>query len=157
MQEALGESNANSTGGFFTRGGQEALIRRVGRITSARDIEQTVVTVRDGVPVTVGQAAEVTIGAAIKRGEGSSNAQPAVVLGIQKQPGADTLALTERIDRELAAIQATMPAGMTIERDKVRQADFIETAVGTSRTRCATARSWSRSSCFCSCSTSVPR
>jgi len=130
VNDALGESNANSTGGFFTRGGQEALIRGVGRITSVRDVEQTAVTVRDGVPVVIGQLGQVTIGAAIKRGEGSSNAQPAVVLGIQKQPGANTLALTERIDRELAAIQATLPAGMTIERDKVRQADFIETAVG---------------------------
>ena len=130
VADALRDGNANSTGGFFTRGGQESLIRGVGRITSAGDVEQAVVVARDGIPVVVGQVGEVTIGAAIKRGEGSSNAQPAVVLGIQKQPGANTLELTARVDRELAAIQATLPEGMTIERDKVRQADFIETAVG---------------------------
>lgn len=129
VAEALRASNGNSTGGFFTRGGQESLIRGVGRITSAADVEQAVVTVRDSVPVLVGQVARVTVGAAIKRGEGSSDAKPAVVLGIQKQPGANTLELTARIDRELAAIQAAAPKGMVIERDKVRQADFIETAV----------------------------
>jgi CzcA family heavy metal efflux pump len=130
VTEALRESNANSTGGFYQRGGEESLIRGVGRLSGARDVEQAVVTVRDGVPILVGQVADVTVGPAIKRGEGSSDARPAVVLGIQKQPGANTLELTARIDRALAEIQRALPEGMKIERDKVRQADFIETAVG---------------------------
>jgi CzcA family heavy metal efflux pump len=129
VAESLRESNQNSTGGFYVRGGQEALIRGVGRIGSAADIEQIVVAVRDDVPILISQIADVEIGAAIKRGEGSSDARPAVVLGIQKQPGANTLELTDRIDKELDAIQATLPAGMRIERNKVRQAEFIETAV----------------------------
>jgi CzcA family heavy metal efflux pump len=129
VAESLRESNQNSTGGFYVRGGQEALIRGVGRIGSATDIEQIVVAVNNDVPILVGQIADVEIGAAIKRGEGSSDAKPAVVLGIQKQPGANTLELTDRIDKELDAIQATLPAGMLIERNKVRQAEFIETAV----------------------------
>lgn len=127
--EALRQSNGNSTGGFYERGGQEQLIRGVGRLTGAADIEGSVVAVREGVPILVGQLGEVTIGAAIKRGEGSSDGAPAVILGIQKQPAANTLALTEKIDAELAAIARTLPAGMLIERDKARQADFISTAV----------------------------
>jgi CzcA family heavy metal efflux pump len=130
VAEALRESNSNSTGGFTERGGQEQLIRGVGRITSASDVSQTVVTVRDGVPILVGQLGEVTIGAAIKRGEGSSDGKPAVILGIQKQPAANTLALTEKIDAELTAIQRSLPEGMVIERDKARQSDFIATAIG---------------------------
>src|SRR5690606_33145100 len=55
VTDALRESNGNSTGGFFTRGGQEQLIRGVGRITGAADVEQAVVVVRDGVPTLVGQ------------------------------------------------------------------------------------------------------
>jgi CzcA family heavy metal efflux pump len=126
---ALHASNANSTGGFMVRGGQEALIRGVGRLGGAADIASAVVTVRDGVPVVVGQVAEVELGPAIRRGTGSSDARPAVVIGIQKQPGANTLELTARIDRELDAIQRGLPEGMIIERDKARQADFIGTAV----------------------------
>jgi CzcA family heavy metal efflux pump len=129
VSEALRDSNGNSTGGFFERGGQEALIRGIGRIGGIDDIRQTVVAVRDGVPILVGQVAEVEIGPAIKRGEGSSDGHPAVVLGIQKQPGANTLELTELIDRELDAIEKTLPDGMVIERNKQRQADFIETSV----------------------------
>ena len=130
VEHALAESNQNTTGGVLTRGGQESLIRGVGRVSTAADIAQTVLEVRDGAPILVGQVAKVEIGPGIRRGEGSSNAQPAVVLAIQKQPGANTLELTRRIDRELDAIQATLPPGMVIERNKVRQADFIETAVG---------------------------
>ncbi len=129
IEETVRESNQNSTGGFFTRGGQETLIRGVGRITSADDLAKAVITVRDGVPILVGQVAHVEIGAGIRRGEGSSDAKPAVILGIQKQPGANTLELTARIDLELSAIQKNLPKGMLIERNKVRQADFIETAV----------------------------
>jgi CzcA family heavy metal efflux pump len=130
VAEALRQSNGNSTGGFTERGGQEQLIRGVGRIASLSDVSQTVVVVREGVPILVGQLGEVTIGAAIKRGEGSSDGKPAVILGIQKQPAANTLALTAKIDAELAAIQRTLPEGMVIARDKARQADFIATAIG---------------------------
>jgi CzcA family heavy metal efflux pump len=129
VEKAIAASNQNSTGGLFVRGGQESLIRGVGRIASAADIEDTAIVVRDGAPILVRQVAKVEVGPGIRRGEGSSNARAAVVIAIQKQPGANTLELTERIDRELDAIQATLPAGMTIERNKVRQADFIETAV----------------------------
>ncbi|MGE0400850.1 MAG: efflux RND transporter permease subunit [Kofleriaceae bacterium] len=127
--EALRESNQNSTGGFYVQGSQESLIRAVGRIGSLDDLRSVVVATRQGVPILVGQVAEVSVGPAMKRGEGSSNAAPAVVLGITKQPAVNTLELTARIDKELDAIQATLPKGMIIERNKARQADFIESAV----------------------------
>jgi CzcA family heavy metal efflux pump len=130
VTEALRASNGNSTGGFFERGGQEQLIRGIGRITSTMDVEEAVIAVAGGVPILVGQLGQVMVGAAIKRGEGSSDAHRAVILGIQKQPDANTLDLTDRIDAELATIQKALPKGMVIERNKARQADFITTAVG---------------------------
>ncbi len=129
VTRALEESNQNSTGGFFINGAQETLIRAVGRVGSLDDLRNVVIASHGGVPIMVGQIAEVSVGPAMKRGEGSSNAQPAVVLGITKQPAVNTLELTERIDRELDAIEATLPKGMVIERNKARQADFIEAAV----------------------------
>src|SRR4029079_17494604 len=65
----------------------------------------------------------------IKRGEGSRNGKPAVIVGVQKQPGANTVELTARLDRALAALRRDRPRGMTIDRRIFRQADFIEVAV----------------------------
>jgi CzcA family heavy metal efflux pump len=127
--KALEASNQNSSGGFFIRGAQESLIRGLGRIATKEDIERTVVAVHDGVPILVAHVAEVRVGSAIKRGEGSSNGEPAVVLGVLKQPGANTLELSQRIDHQLDQIQRTLPAGMQIDRHIFRQADFIETAI----------------------------
>src|SRR5678815_5097760 len=104
VTQALEESNQNSTGGFYVRGAQESLIRAVGRVGSLDDLRNVVVTSRAGVPILVGQVADVTVGPAMKRGEGSSNAQPAVVLGITKQPSVNTLELTARIDLSLIHI-----------------------------------------------------
>ena len=69
------------------------------------------------------------VGSAIKRGEGSAHGKPAVILGIQKQPGANTLTLTRELDRTLDALQQTLPAGMTIDRTIFRQADFIQVSI----------------------------
>jgi CzcA family heavy metal efflux pump len=122
-------SNQNASGGVYMDKGQEYVIRGIGRVQSAQDIASTVVAVRGGVPVLLGQVADVRVGAAPKYGDGSINAEPGVVLAVQKQPGANTLELTQRIGRELADIQRTLPEGMTIQSELFRQADFIRVAV----------------------------
>jgi copper/silver efflux system protein len=122
-------SNANASGGVYMDRGQEYVVRGIGRVQSVADIASTVVAVRGGTPVTLGQVADVTVGTAPKFGDGSVNAQPGVVLAVQKQPGANTLELTERIERELAAMQATLPAGMKVHAELFRQASFIRVAV----------------------------
>ena len=122
-------SNANASGGVYMDRGQEYVIRGIGRVRTADDIRQTVVAVRGGVPVLLGQVADVVVGPAPKYGDGAVNAEPGVVLAVQKQPGANTLELTERIEGELAGIQQTLPEGMTIRPDLFRQAGFIRVAI----------------------------
>ena len=129
VARALAETNENTSAGFLVEQGQESLIYGVGRVHGAEDIAATVVEQRGGVPVRIADLAEVRIGPAIKRGEASANGHPAVVLAIQKQPDANTLGLTERLDQVLAEIQAGLPDGMLIETRLFRQADFIRLAV----------------------------
>jgi CzcA family heavy metal efflux pump len=126
VERALTAANRNATAGFTAAEGQEYLVRGLGRYSNAADIAATVVKTHDTVPVLVGDLATVQIDAAIKRGDGSHNAQPAVIIGIQKQPGANTLQLTEQIEATLDDIQQALPRGMTIHRDLFRSADFIQ-------------------------------
>lgn len=127
---AAEESNANAAGGIYQDSGREVLIRGIGRARTVEDIAGTVVAVRNGIPVLLGDVAEVAIGPAPRFGIGSVDAEPAVILSVQKQPDANTLALTERIDEELGRIQSRLPDGMTINRGIFRQSSFIELAVG---------------------------
>jgi CzcA family heavy metal efflux pump len=109
--------------------GQEYLVRGVGRFTNVADIGSVVVRAQGQTPVLVRDLGTVQEGSAIKRGDGSHNAKPAVIIGIQKQPGANTLELTERIDTTLAEIQQALPPGMQIQTNLFRSADFIQQAL----------------------------
>lgn len=126
---AVEKSNQNSSGGVFMEKGQEYLIRGIGRVYSVEDIGRSVVTVRNNVSILVKDVAEVKIDAAVKIGDGSVNAKPAVVISIQKQPGANTLELTKRIEQTLDEIQKTLPHGMSINSHIFRQSDFIQVAI----------------------------
>jgi CzcA family heavy metal efflux pump len=130
--DAIEKTNENTSAGFLVEGGQEFLIHGEGRVYRPEDIGETVVALRDSEPVLIRNLATVTIGAParrFKRGEGSFDGKPAVIIGIQKQPGANTLELTEKLDTVLDDIQATLPEGMAIHRHIFRQADFIEVAI----------------------------
>jgi HME family heavy-metal exporter len=52
----------------------------------------------NGQPILLRQIAEVTFAPALKRGDAGFEGKPAVILGIQKQPTADTIALTRSIE-----------------------------------------------------------
>ena len=128
--EAARGSSANASGGIFMDAGQEYLVRGTGRVRREDDIARTAVAVRGGTPVLIGDVAEVVIGPAPPIGRGSVNAGSAVILSIQRQPEANTLELTGRIDATLEEIEADLSAGIRIDRGVFRQATFIETAVG---------------------------
>jgi len=126
---AASESNRNATGGVYRSGGQEVLIRGLGRARSVDEIGETVIATRSGVPILLRDVADVRIGPKVRFGTASVNGTPAVLLSVQKQPRANTLELTRRIDQELDALEAELPAGIRFERGIFRQADFIELAV----------------------------
>jgi len=129
VEAALQQSNRNASAGFRVAGGQEYLIQGIGRALTVADIEQTVVDSRNGRPIFISDLGEVRIGEALKRAEGSRNGESAIILGIQKQPGINTLELTRTVDGVLDEIQQTLPEGIQIDKHIFRQADFIEASV----------------------------
>src|SRR5207302_868485 len=129
VETALRQGNRNSSAGFRLAGGQEYLIQGVGRVSNEDEIGNIVVEARATHPILILNVARVQIGEALKRGTGSHKGSPAVILGIQKQPGANTLQLTSLLDATLDDIQRTLPAGMVIDKHVFRQADFIQRAL----------------------------
>jgi CzcA family heavy metal efflux pump len=129
VAEALRDSNENISAGFLDERGSEFLVTGTGRFRSLEDIEQTVVRLRNGTATLIRDLAEVRLGEAPRRGEAAANGKPAVLIGLSKQPGANTLVLTAELDRVLDEIQSRMPEGMQLDRHVFRQADFIQVAV----------------------------
>jgi CzcA family heavy metal efflux pump len=128
LTRAVEKSNVVTGGGFLLDKHQESLIRIVGRATSLEDIENTVVRAGRPLSITVRQVADVRLGGPVRRGAGSVGGEPAVILSVQKQPGADSLALTGRIEQTLDEVK--LPADVTLEREIFKQADFIQAAIG---------------------------
>ena len=129
VTSAISESNYISSGGFFVDSGEEYLIRGLGRVRGLEDISNSVVTINKNVPLLVKHVANVKFGPKIKRGDGSVNAVPSVIISIQKQPKANTLELTKFVDKVINEIQETLPEGMVINKHIFRQADFIQVAI----------------------------
>src|SRR6478672_10027135 len=129
LLDALRGASENTSAGVYTEGPQEYVLQAIGRVRNPEEIGESVVALRGTRSVLVRDVADVREGGALKRGEGSRSGKPAVIVGVQKQPGANTIELTKRLDRELDALQTELPRGMTIDRKIFRQSDFIEVAV----------------------------
>lgn len=125
VERAVVQSNRNATGGYLDRQGpSELLVRALGRIQSLEDLKSVVVTIRDGRPVPLAQVADVREGAQVKRGDSSAflrrgesdwSGGQAVILTINKQPGADTREVTDAIMRAISDLNSSLPEGTRIE------------------------------------------
>lgn len=132
LTELLGAvrgASQNTSAGVYTEGAQEYVLEAVGRARTAADIGDTVIAMRGARSVLVRDVADVREGAAFKRGEGSRSGKPAVIVGVQKQPGANTIDVTARLDTALDTLQRELGDQVRIDRRIFRQADFIEVAV----------------------------
>ena len=137
LAAAVEAAGATAGAGFHVNGGQEYLVRGLGRVRVPGQVAAARVRGGAGVgggdgqgqAVRVSDVADVAWAPEPARGTASFSGRPAVVLSVQKQPDANTLELTREIDAVLAELQATLPEGVTIESESFRQADFIEVAV----------------------------
>ncbi|HGV3262091.1 TPA: efflux RND transporter permease subunit [Legionella pneumophila] len=129
VRQALATGNQNVPGAFVHQGGTEFVVSTIGRIKTLDDIKKTLIVVRKGVPVTVNNVATVAFGGEIKRGDASFNAENAVIGTVSKIYGADTLTTTRKVEQALADIKKSLPAGVELNTEVFRQANFIESAI----------------------------
>ncbi len=130
IETAAARFGVNTGGGFVDQQGREYLIRNVGVTRRLEDLRNTVIAYRQDQPVMMHQVASVDFTARVKRGDAGFRGKPAVILSVQKQPGADTVALTNQIESALQVIQKTLPAGIVATNIQFRQASFIEASIG---------------------------
>lgn len=129
LADACRSLSENTSGGIVREHGNEYVLMGMARTSDLEEMGSTFVKTYNGQPVTINDVAEVAVGSAVRMGCGSLNAKPAIIVSITKQPNANTLELTRRIEANLNELRKTLPTDINIDTKIFRQADFIETSV----------------------------
>ena len=129
VKQAVGNSNANATGGYLDDGGNEMLVRSIGRIQNIEELQAVVVKAGKDRSITLGQVARIREAAQVKRGDAAVNGSPAVMIVIAKQPGADTRLLTTNIMQALAELKPSLPSDIRINPEVYQQKEFIDRSI----------------------------
>ena len=111
---ALERNNANVGGGAIDEAGESSLVQGVGVITKKSEIEDVIVSAKDGVPVRIRNVAMVVEGREIRRGAVTADGTGEVVLGLGFMlMGENSHAVTARLATRLDEIRKTLPAGVS--------------------------------------------
>ena len=125
---AVEESNINASGGILTRGPMELTVRAVGRIKTVDDLRSTVVTTRAAVPVVLGDVADVSEAAAVRRGIAHRLRGEVVSARVTKQFGADTVTVAAGVRKAVEDIRRALPTGVEL-RIVYDQSQLVDSAL----------------------------
>lgn len=130
VTQALSSANLVAPGGFvYPSAEEEYFIRANGKVESLRDVAETLIVMRDGQPIHIGDIGEVRFGSEIKRGDGQIFGGPSVIGTVSKQWGADTMETTRNVEKVLASIAENLPEDVQLIPDVFRQASFIDASI----------------------------
>lgn len=125
---AVGRSVDPISGGFIDSPNQRLAVRHTSTIQRAEDLEQLVVTHRNGAPLLLGEVADVRIGSPPPIGDAIINDVPGILLIVEKQPWANTLEVTRNVEAAMAQLAPALP-GVEVDTAIFRPATFIERAI----------------------------
>lgn len=129
LLKASEEANGNSSGGFINEFGNEYIVKGIGRSNNVDVLGKSVIKEINGNPIKIEDVAEIKIGPAPKIGDGSVKGEPAVIMTVMKQPGTNTLELTDEIDATITDIESNLSQDININTEIFRQADFINSSI----------------------------
>lgn len=134
VEQALKESNINTSGGFAIQGETERPIRILGRLGPEpervmEELKKVPIKATGDRSVLLGQVAKVVEGSQLKRGDASVNGRPGVVYTIVKQPHVDTRDLTDRLAEAFQDAEKSLPADIVINSELFRLKNFIDRGI----------------------------
>ena len=129
LESAAEAMSVNTGAGVVRDFGNEYNLRGMGRSNDVEELGSTVVKATENNVVRVADVADVVIAPAVKQGYASQNGTPSIILSISKQPGINTLSVTQNIERNLESIAKSLPADVVLDTKIFRQADYIQASV----------------------------
>jgi cobalt-zinc-cadmium resistance protein CzcA len=122
-------ANVSAAGGFITQGQMEWTVRASGRAESVEQLRETVVAMRGGTPVFLGDVADVREAPAVRRGLAHRLAGEVVSCRIVKQFGADTVTVAAGIRAAIGDLAPSLPRGVSV-RSVYDQSQLVESSLG---------------------------
>ncbi len=112
VARALERNNGNVGAGYFERNGEQLLVRTPGQLSGIEDLKQVVISAQDGIPVTVGDVADVRIGSPLRTGAAVLSEEETVLSTAFMLIGENSREVSRRVAAKLEAIQKTLPRGV---------------------------------------------
>jgi len=115
LRTALGQANVDMAKGTFDGLHQAFTIGANDQLLSSDGYRPLVIAYRNGAPVRLSDVANVIDGVENSRQAAWANQNPAVILNIQRQPGANIIAVVDRVKKLLPQLQAALPAAVKVD------------------------------------------
>ena len=114
LRTTLSNANVNTPKGGFDGPSRAYTINANDQIRNAKDYKSLVVAYKNGSPVLLSDVGDVVNGAENDKLGAWMNTEPAIILNIQRQPGANVIGVVDRIKAELPQLQASLPAAIDV-------------------------------------------
>jgi len=114
VRALIGSSNVNQPKGSFDGSTRTAMLDANDQLRSPEEYRELILAFKDGATLHLGDVAQIDYGAENNRLAAWANDLPAVIVTIQRQPGANVIELVERIETLLPAIVSTLPSGVEV-------------------------------------------
>jgi len=114
LRTTLGNANVNTPKGNFDGPAQATTINANDQISDPKQYLDLVIAYRNGAPVRLADVANVVNGAENTKLAAWANTTPAVILNVQRQPGANVIQVVDTIKSLLPQLQATLPAAVDV-------------------------------------------
>jgi multidrug efflux pump len=116
LRTTIGNLNVNTPKGNFDGPAQATTINANDQLTSAEAFKQAIVAYKNGAPVHLTDVATLVQGSENDKLQAWMNRTPAVILNIQRQPGANVIQVVDRVSALLPKLQATLPASLQVTK-----------------------------------------
>ncbi len=115
ISTALRNNNRNRGAGFVEHNGEQILVRSPGQLRDIADISAVVVATRDGIPVRIGDIAEVAIGKELRSGAATRNGHETVLGTAMMLIGENSRTVAQDLAKQLALVNRSLPPGVVAE------------------------------------------
>jgi heavy metal efflux system protein len=113
ISEAIDKNNANVGAGYIEKNGEQYLIRSPGQVKNLADVRSIVLYTRGGLPLRIGDVADVAEGNELRTGAATRNGEEAVLGTAFMLIGENSRAVAKRVDEKIKEINRTLSAGVT--------------------------------------------